>query len=68
MLEALRDGIGSGGNIRIDVNQAWSMPQAARILDRWHRKFTLDFVEAPVRIDPSRTCATFSPVSPSGSA
>jgi len=52
MLEALRDGIGAAGKIRIDVNQAWSMPQAVRLLERWHAKFTLDFVEAPVRIDP----------------
>jgi len=52
MLEALRDGVGAAGKIRIDVNQAWSMPQAVRLLERWHAKFTLDFVEAPVRIDP----------------
>ena len=52
MLEALRDGIGPEGLIRIDVNQAWTMPQAVRLLKRWHEKFTIDFVEAPVRIDP----------------
>jgi L-alanine-DL-glutamate epimerase-like enolase superfamily enzyme len=52
MLEALRDGIGPDGLIRIDVNQAWDMPTAVRLLKRWHRKFTIDFAEAPVRIDP----------------
>ena len=52
MLEALRQGIGPDGRIRIDVNQAWTLPQAARLLKRWHRLFDLDFVEAPVRIDP----------------
>src|SRR5215470_2051510 len=52
MLEALRAGIGREGLIRIDVNQAWSLPQAARLLKRWHARFDLDFVEAPVRIDP----------------
>jgi glucarate dehydratase len=52
MLEALRDRIGPAGKIRIDVNQAWSIPQAARLLNRWHRQFDIDFVEAPVRIDP----------------
>jgi len=52
MLEALRDGIGPEGLIHIDVNQAWTMPQAVRLLKRWHAKFGLDFVEAPVRIDP----------------
>jgi glucarate dehydratase len=52
MLEALRDGIGPDGLIRIDVNQAWELPQAVRLLKRWHARYTIDFAEAPVRIDP----------------
>ena len=52
MLEALRDGIGPEGRIRIDVNQAWNGPQAVRLLQRWHERFQLDFCEGPVRIDP----------------
>ncbi len=52
MLEALRDTIGPDRKIRIDVNQAWTIPQAVRLLERWDTRFTLDFVEAPVRIDP----------------
>ncbi|MBM3583689.1 MAG: hypothetical protein FJX36_04435 [Alphaproteobacteria bacterium] len=52
MLEALRDSIGPECRIRIDVNQAWDVPTALRLLKRWHERFTLDFVEAPVRIDP----------------
>jgi L-Ala-D/L-Glu epimerase len=52
MLEALREGIGADGKIRIDVNQAWTLPQAVKLLKRWHARFDLDFVEAPVRIDP----------------
>jgi L-alanine-DL-glutamate epimerase-like enolase superfamily enzyme len=52
MLEALRDGIGPEGRIRIDTNQAWSMPDAIRILKRWHARYVIDFCEAPVRIDP----------------
>ncbi len=52
MLEALRGAIGREGGIRIDVNQAWNMPQAVRLLKRWHARFDLDFVEAPVPIDP----------------
>jgi L-alanine-DL-glutamate epimerase-like enolase superfamily enzyme len=52
MLEALRGGLGPNGLIRIDVNQAWTIPQGARLLTRWHKKYDLDFVEAPVRIDP----------------
>ena len=52
MLEALRGGLGPQGLIRIDVNQAWTIPQGVRLLARWHKKYDLDFVEAPVRIDP----------------
>jgi L-alanine-DL-glutamate epimerase-like enolase superfamily enzyme len=52
MLEALRDGIGPEGKIRIDANQAWTLPQAVRLLKRWHARFEIDFAEAPVRIDP----------------
>jgi glucarate dehydratase len=52
MLEALRGAIGPRGKIRIDANMAWTIPQAVRLLKRWHAKFELDFVEAPVRIDP----------------
>src|SRR5579871_774024 len=44
MLGALRQGIGPEGLIRIDVNQAWSLPQAVRLLKRWHKRFDLDFV------------------------
>ena len=52
MIAALRNAISPHGKIRIDVNQAWTMPQAVRLLNRWHERFDLDFVEAPVRIDP----------------
>ncbi|MSP82435.1 MAG: hypothetical protein EXQ94_05765 [Alphaproteobacteria bacterium] len=52
MLEALRDAIGPEGRIRIDVNQAWDMATAVRLLKRWHGRFVIDFAEAPVRIDP----------------
>jgi glucarate dehydratase len=34
------------------VNQAWTTPQAVRLLSDWHQRFDLDFAEAPVRIDP----------------
>ena len=52
MLGALRRAIGPERKIRIDVNQAWSMPEAVRRLSAWHAAFDLDFVEAPVPIDP----------------
>lgn len=52
LLEVIRATIGPGRKIRIDPNQAWSVPEAVRIINDWHRVFDLDFVEAPVRIEP----------------
>jgi len=52
MLDALRQTIGPERRIRIDANQAWGLAEARRRLADWHRAFDLDFVEAPVPIDP----------------
>ncbi|HXP73596.1 MAG TPA: mandelate racemase/muconate lactonizing enzyme family protein [Stellaceae bacterium] len=52
MLAALRQAIGPSRKIRIDANMAWSVAEAARILEDWHDRFDIDFVEAPVEIDP----------------
>jgi len=52
MLSALRRAIGPKCKIRIDANMAWSVPEASRILADWHARFDIDFVEAPVDIDP----------------
>ncbi|MEZ5857503.1 MAG: mandelate racemase/muconate lactonizing enzyme family protein [Geminicoccaceae bacterium] len=52
MLQALRDAIGPEGRIRIDANQSWTLPEAARLLARWDGLVGLDFAEAPVPIDP----------------
>ena len=52
MLEALRAAIGPEAKIRLDANQAWSPVEARRILEDWHARFDIDFVEAPVPIDP----------------
>lgn len=52
MLAALRHAIGPERKIRIDVNQAWTIPQAVALLDRWQARYDLDFVEAPIDIDP----------------
>ena len=52
MLAAVRRAIGPARKIRIDANQAWTVPEAARLLADWHQKFRIDFVEAPVSIDP----------------
>jgi L-alanine-DL-glutamate epimerase-like enolase superfamily enzyme len=52
MLQVIRSHIGPQRKLRVDANQAWSVPQAAKVLNRWHAAFDLDFVEAPVRIEP----------------
>ena len=52
MLEALRSTLGPQAKIRLDVNQSWSLPQARKTLEDWHARFDIDFVEAPVSIDP----------------
>ena len=52
LLEVIRATIGPERKIRVDANQAWSVPQAVRIINRWHDRFDLDFVEGPVRVEP----------------
>lgn len=52
MLEAIRATIGPSARIRIDANEAWSVPEAVRLLTRWHERFDIDFAEAPVRAAP----------------
>jgi L-alanine-DL-glutamate epimerase-like enolase superfamily enzyme len=52
LLEVIRDRIGPGRFLRVDANQAWAVPQAVATIERWHRRFDLDFVEGPVPIEP----------------
>jgi L-alanine-DL-glutamate epimerase-like enolase superfamily enzyme len=52
MLAAIRRTIGPDRKIRIDANEAWSVPEAARLINRWDGAHGIDFVEAPVPIDP----------------
>lgn len=52
MLEAVRATVGPMARIRIDANEAWSVPEAVRLLNRWNGRFGIDFVEAPVPIFP----------------
>jgi len=52
MLAAIRETIGPKGRIRIDANQAWTVGEAHSILADWHARFEIDFVEAPVPIQP----------------
>ena len=52
MLEAIRSTVGPDALIRIDANEAWSVPEAVRLLTRWNDRFGVDFAEAPVRAQP----------------
>jgi glucarate dehydratase len=52
MLEVVRAAIGPDRHIRVDPNQAWTLPEAARLIPRWHQHFNLDFVEGPINVRP----------------
>lgn len=54
-LEIVRTAIGPARRLRIDANQAWTPGEAAVRLERWHRRFDLDFAEGPVRHRPLET-------------
>jgi L-Ala-D/L-Glu epimerase len=48
MLETIRATVGLECRIRIDCNEAWTINQAIRLLNKWDRRFGIDFCEAPV--------------------
>jgi L-alanine-DL-glutamate epimerase-like enolase superfamily enzyme len=52
LLEVIRNRIGPNGKLRVDANQAWTVPQAIKTINRWHQLFDLDFVEGPVPVEP----------------
>ena len=52
MLAAARSALGPDKKIRIDANEAWSVPEASRLMTRWNDRFGIDFAEAPVRAFP----------------
>ena len=43
MLRQVRSIIGYDKKIRIDVNMAWDIPKAKRLINLWHEKYKLDF-------------------------
>ena len=57
MISDVRAAIGPDRKLRIDANEAWSEPQAAKLIRRWDAAFDLDFVEAPIRARPVRHMA-----------
>ncbi len=52
MIKTVTNIIGSNRKIRLDTNMSWNIPQAKRLINKWHEKYTIDFYEAPVRIEP----------------
>ena len=52
LIKKLREIIGPKRKIRLDVNMAWSITQARRLINNWDLKYDIDFVEAPVKIQP----------------
>jgi len=46
-IRALREAVGAEINIRIDANQAWSVPEAIKTLDRL-TEYNIQFIEQPV--------------------
>lgn len=52
MLNAVRKTIGPERKIRIDANEAWSVAEAVNLITKWNDLYGIDFVEAPVPIDP----------------
>jgi L-alanine-DL-glutamate epimerase-like enolase superfamily enzyme len=51
MVATLRDALGAGPRLRLDVNSNWSVPHALRMLERLF-EYDIDFVEQPVRETP----------------
>lgn len=52
LLSVIRKEIGEDRKIRIDANEAWSVPEAIKLLKRWNELFDIDFCEAPVKAIP----------------
>jgi glucarate dehydratase len=64
MLEAARKVIGPRAKLRVDANEAWSLPQAVETLNRWHKLFDIDFAEAPVRAFPDHIMGNLRRLTP----
>ena len=52
MVKVVREAIGPTKKIRLDTNMSWNIPQAKKLINKWHEKYSIDFFEAPVQIEP----------------
>jgi glucarate dehydratase len=66
MLAAAREAIGPGARLRVDANEAWTLPQAIQTLNRWHERFVIDFAEAPVASYPVNLMQNLRAATPVG--
>jgi glucarate dehydratase len=66
MLASAREAIGPAAKLRVDANEAWTLPEAVQILNRWHKRFVIDFAEAPVRSYPDHLMQNLRRATPVG--
>ena len=52
MVKVVRETIGPSKKIRLDTNMSWNIPQAKKLINKWHEKYSIDFFEAPIQIEP----------------
>ena len=52
MIKTVRETIGPNKKIRLDTNMSWNIPQAKKLINKWNELYSIDFVEAPVPIEP----------------
>ena len=52
MIKTVRKTIGPNKKIRLDTNMSWTIPQAKKLINQWNERYSIDFVEAPVQIEP----------------
>ena len=52
MIKTVRETLGHNKKIRLDTNMSWNIPQAKKLINKWNELYSIDFVEAPVPIEP----------------
>ncbi len=60
MIRQVRSIISPEKKILLDLNMAWNIPQAKRLLKQWHEKYNIDFVEFPLQIQPQSLMKEFN--------
>jgi L-alanine-DL-glutamate epimerase-like enolase superfamily enzyme len=50
MINEVRKTVGPTKKIRLDANMSWNLPQAKKLINKWHENYSIDLFEAPVQI------------------